>query len=161
VFGCGFGLPTDPITTFSTGCPISRSSAEEVLIKKVEFSEVRGSNLRAPPCRGGRISRRLSTMGVTPPNIATNRARKRSKMLRLATLNFVKNFSPAPLQVLFRFYRSGQNISALRMIDYPKSCLKYPLSKRSAGSNLFLYLSKISRRSPKAFSTCHLVRELL
>jgi hypothetical protein len=100
-------------------------------------------------------------MGVTPPNIATNRARKRSNVLRLATLNFVENFSPAPLQVLFRFYRSGRNISALHTLDYPKSCLKYPLSKRSAGSYLFLYLSKISRRFPKAFSTCHLVRELL
>jgi len=34
-------------------------------------------------------------MGVTPPNVATNRARKRSKVLRLATLNVVENFSSA------------------------------------------------------------------
>jgi hypothetical protein len=39
-------------------------------------------------------------MGVTPPNIATNRARKRSKVLRLATLNFVENFSPVALQAV-------------------------------------------------------------
>jgi hypothetical protein len=31
-------------------------------------------------------------MGVTLPNFATNRARKRSKVLRLVTLNFVENF---------------------------------------------------------------------
>jgi hypothetical protein len=36
-------------------------------------------------------------MGVTPPNVATNRARKRSKVLRLVTLTFVGNFSVAPL----------------------------------------------------------------
>jgi hypothetical protein len=40
----------------------------------------------------------LSTRGVTPPNIATNRARKRSKVLRLARLNFVENFSSARLE---------------------------------------------------------------
>ena len=38
-------------------------------------------------------------MAVTPPNIATNRARKPSKMLRLVTLNFVENFSPVPLEL--------------------------------------------------------------
>jgi hypothetical protein len=38
-------------------------------------------------------------MGVTPLNFATNRARKRSKVLRLATLNFVENFSSAPLEL--------------------------------------------------------------
>ncbi len=43
-------------------------------------------------------------MGGTPPNVATNRARKRSKVLRLATLNFVENFSPAPLQAAAVFY---------------------------------------------------------
>ncbi len=31
-------------------------------------------------------------MAVTLPNFATNRARKRSKVLRLVTLNFVENF---------------------------------------------------------------------
>ncbi len=31
-------------------------------------------------------------MGVTPPKVATNRARYRSKVLRLAMLNFVENF---------------------------------------------------------------------
>jgi hypothetical protein len=44
------------------------------------FSEVRGSNLRAPLRRGRQTPRRLSTMGVTPPNVATNRARKCSKV---------------------------------------------------------------------------------
>jgi|SRR5829696_1375905 hypothetical protein len=67
--------------------------------KKEKFSEGRSNNLRAPPRRGGRTSRRLSTMGVTPPNVATNRARKRSKMLRFVTLNFVENFSSAPLEL--------------------------------------------------------------
>jgi hypothetical protein len=67
--------------------------------KKEKFSEGRSNNLRAPPRRSGRTSRRLSTMGVTPPNFATNRARKRSKMLRLVTLNFVENFSSAPLEL--------------------------------------------------------------
>ena len=43
-------------------------------------------------------------MGVTSPNVATNRARKRSKVLRLATLNFVENFSPAPLQAAAVFH---------------------------------------------------------
>ena len=38
-------------------------------------------------------------MSVTPPNFATNRARKRSKMLRFVTLNFVENFSSAPLEL--------------------------------------------------------------
>ena len=73
--------------------PHSPTFAEE------EFSEVRCSNLRAPLRRGGRTSRRLSTMGVTLPNFATNRARKRSKVLRLVTLNFVENFSPVPLEL--------------------------------------------------------------
>jgi hypothetical protein len=31
-------------------------------------------------------------MGVMPPNVATNGVSKRSKVLRLATLNFVENF---------------------------------------------------------------------
>jgi hypothetical protein len=43
-------------------------------------------------------------MGLTLPNFATNRARKRSKVLRLVTLNFlenfVENFSPVPLELL-------------------------------------------------------------
>ena len=43
-------------------------------------------------------------MGVTLPNFATNRARKRSKVLRLVTLNFVENFSPASLQAAAVFY---------------------------------------------------------
>jgi hypothetical protein len=38
-------------------------------------------------------------MGVAPPNVAMNRARKRSKVLRLPTLNFVENFSSAPLEL--------------------------------------------------------------
>jgi hypothetical protein len=38
-------------------------------------------------------------MSVTLPNFATNRARKRSKVLRLVTLNFVENFSPVPLEL--------------------------------------------------------------
>jgi hypothetical protein len=38
-------------------------------------------------------------MGVTLPNFATNRARKCSKVLRLVTLNFVENFSPAVLEL--------------------------------------------------------------
>jgi hypothetical protein len=38
-------------------------------------------------------------MAVTPPNFATSRARKHSKVLRLATLNFVENFSSAPLEL--------------------------------------------------------------
>src|ERR687889_545381 len=66
---------------------------------KEEFSEVRCSNLRAPQRCGGRTSRRLKTMAVTQPNFATNRARKRSKVLRLVTLNFVENFSPVPLEL--------------------------------------------------------------
>jgi hypothetical protein len=36
-------------------------------------------------------------MAVMPPNIATNRARKLSKVWRLARLNIVKMFSPVPL----------------------------------------------------------------
>ena len=48
---------------------------------------------------GPNISRRLSTMAVTPPNFATKGARKRSEVLRLATLNFVENFSSAPLEL--------------------------------------------------------------
>jgi hypothetical protein len=65
----------------------------------VEFVEVRCSNLRVPPRRGGRTSRRLSTMGGTPPNVATNRTSKRSKVLRLASLNLVENFLTAPLEL--------------------------------------------------------------
>src|SRR5215213_4366868 len=42
-----------------------------------------------------------------------------------------------------------------------RSCLKYALSKRSSGSNRSLKRSKVLRRSPKAFSTCHLLRRLL
>ena len=38
-------------------------------------------------------------MSVTLPNFATNRARKRSKVLRLVTLIFVENFSPVPLEL--------------------------------------------------------------
>jgi hypothetical protein len=38
-------------------------------------------------------------MGVTPPNFATNRARKSSKVLRLARLNFVENFLSAALEL--------------------------------------------------------------
>jgi hypothetical protein len=38
-------------------------------------------------------------MGVTPPNIATNTARKHSKVLRLATLIFVENFSLVALEL--------------------------------------------------------------
>ena len=48
---------------------------------------------------GPNISRMLSTMAVTPPNVATNRARKCSKALRLATLYCVENFSSAPLEL--------------------------------------------------------------
>jgi hypothetical protein len=44
-------------------------------------------------------------MGVTPPNVATNRARKRSKVLRLATLNFVENFSPVRFRLQQFFTR--------------------------------------------------------
>jgi hypothetical protein len=43
-------------------------------------------------------------MEVTPPNFATNRARKCSKVLRLATLNFVENFSPASLHTAAVFH---------------------------------------------------------
>jgi hypothetical protein len=46
-------------------------------------------------------------MGVTPPNIATNRARKRSKVLRLATLNFVRKFSPVPLALFLLWLLSN------------------------------------------------------
>src|SRR5215208_5739041 len=81
-----------------------------------EFSEVRCSNLRAPPRRGGRISRRLLTMGVTPPNVATNRARKRSKVLRLATLNFVENFSPVPLELFLLWLLSHTKNAQQRRI---------------------------------------------
>src|ERR671911_3105456 len=42
-----------------------------------------------------------------------------------------------------------------------RSSLKYSLSKRSSGSNRSLKRSKGLRRSPKAFSTCHLLRRLL
>jgi len=38
-------------------------------------------------------------MAVTLPNFATNRVRKRSKVLRLVTLIFVENFSPVPLEL--------------------------------------------------------------
>ena len=38
-------------------------------------------------------------MAVTLPNFATNRASKRSKVLRLVTLNFVENFSSATLEL--------------------------------------------------------------
>jgi hypothetical protein len=38
-------------------------------------------------------------MSVTPPNFATYTASKCSKVLRLATLNFVENFSSAVLEL--------------------------------------------------------------
>jgi len=37
-------------------------------------------------------------MGLPQPNLATNSARKLSKVLRFATLNFVENFSLVPLE---------------------------------------------------------------
>src|ERR687897_702762 len=83
----------------SVGDPRVNPGSYSPNVVEEEFCEVRCSNLRAPPRRGGRTSRRLSTMGVTLPNFATNRARKRSKVLRLVTLNFVENFSPVPLEL--------------------------------------------------------------
>ena len=47
-------------------------------------------------------------MGVTPPNVATNRARERSNVLRLVTLNFVENFSSAPLELFLLWLRLTQ-----------------------------------------------------
>jgi hypothetical protein len=47
-------------------------------------------------------------MGVTLPNIATNTARKRSKVLRLATLNFVENCSPVPLELFLLWLLSRE-----------------------------------------------------
>jgi len=44
-----------------------------------------------------------------PPNVATNRASKRSKVLRLATLNVVENFSSAPLELLLVWLLSPQD----------------------------------------------------
>src|SRR5918994_656575 len=76
----------------SVGDPRVNPGSYSPNVVEEEFCVVRCSNLRAPPRRGGRTSRRLSTMGVTLPNFATNRARKRSKVLRLVTLNFVENF---------------------------------------------------------------------
>jgi hypothetical protein len=48
-------------------------------------------------------------MGVTLPNFATNRARKRSKVLRLVTLNFVENFSSARLELFLLWLLSDGN----------------------------------------------------
>jgi hypothetical protein len=53
-------------------------------------------------------------MGVTLTNFATNRARKRSKVLRLVTLNFVENFfvenfSSAPLELFLLWLLSHTN----------------------------------------------------
>jgi transcriptional regulator with XRE-family HTH domain len=44
---------------------------------------------------GGSAVRLLTLTGIGPLNVATNRARKRSKVLRLATLDFAENFSSA------------------------------------------------------------------
>jgi hypothetical protein len=88
------------------------SEARERLI----LYEVPYSNLRAPPRRCGRTSRRLSTMAVTPPNFATNRARKRSKVLRLVTLNFLENFSPVPLELFLLWLLSHTKNAQQRRI---------------------------------------------
>src|ERR671920_1404872 len=63
------------------------------------FSEVRCSNLRAPQRCGAEHLSKAVNHGCHAPNVATNRARKRSKVLRLATLDFVENFSSAPLEL--------------------------------------------------------------
>jgi hypothetical protein len=43
-------------------------------------------------------------MSVTPPNFATHTASKCSKVLRLATLNFVENFSSAVVELLLELF---------------------------------------------------------
>jgi hypothetical protein len=55
-------------------------------------------------------------MGVTMPNFATNRARKRSKVLRLVTLNFVENFSPVPLELFLLWLLSHTKNAQQRRI---------------------------------------------
>jgi hypothetical protein len=55
-------------------------------------------------------------MGVTPPNFATNTARKRSKVLRLATLNFVENSSPAALELFLLWLLSHTKDAQQRRI---------------------------------------------
>ena len=60
-------------------------------------------------------------MGVTLPNFATNRARKRSKVLRLVTLNFVENFfvenfSPVPLKLFLLWLLSHTKNAQQRRI---------------------------------------------
>src|SRR5215210_3016438 len=77
----------------SSSCPYSPKCLEG------GFSELRCSNLRAAPRRGSQTPRRMSAKGVIPSNFVTNIARKCSKVLRLATLNFVENFSSAPLEL--------------------------------------------------------------
>jgi hypothetical protein len=98
------------------GCGTVQRAPPECLEKREESCEVRCSNLRAPPRRGGRTSRRLSTMGVTLPNFATNRARKRSKVLRLVTLNFVENFSPVALELFLLWLLSHTKTAQHRRI---------------------------------------------
>src|SRR5829696_1114148 len=71
-------------------------------------------------------------MGVTMPNFATNRARKRSKVLRLVTLNFVENFSPVPLELFLLWLLSHtKNAQQRRMMDdsmYPLDAVR-PLAR--------------------------------
>jgi hypothetical protein len=60
-------------------------------------------------------------MSVTLPNFATNRARKRSKVLRLVTLNFVENFfvenfSPVPLELFLLWLLSHTKNAQQRRI---------------------------------------------
>jgi hypothetical protein len=55
-------------------------------------------------------------MAVTLPNFATNRARKRSKVLRLVTLNFVENFSPVALELFLLWLLSHTKTAQHRRI---------------------------------------------
>src|SRR5215204_5896927 len=81
LLACDSGLANaGPTAIIRAGRLVNDCRLIESFIGK--FFEVHCSNLRAPPRRGGQTSRRLSAMGVTPLNVATNRARKRSKVLR-------------------------------------------------------------------------------
>jgi hypothetical protein len=55
-------------------------------------------------------------MGVTPPNTATNTARKHSKVLRLATLIFVENFSLVALELFLLWLLSHTKTAQHRRI---------------------------------------------
>jgi hypothetical protein len=50
-------------------------------------------------------------MGVTPPNVATNSASKRSKVMRLASLNFAEYISTAPLELFLLWLLSHTRTS--------------------------------------------------